>query len=220
MIQAAPERKRWLLLGLLLLSILAFGLIVGSVLGEHSLHWDQQCMAWMRAPEQNAWRPWMTAISLSGSAFGLSALALGLIYWLAKVRRDPHALRLFLWANGGGAVLNPLLKLCFQRERPSAEGGFDAIGSSLPSGHAMAAVIFYGLVSWWLWHSSLPRPYKTLLGVVFAAYALLIGFSRGFVGAHYLTDVAAGWCAGLAWLCLCLLCYNGRGLGAKPSTEV
>ena len=85
--KAAPlsRGERWLLLSLLLLAVLGFGLIVRSVLGEHSLHWDQQHMAWMRAPEHSDLRPWMVGISLSGSAFGLSALALGLIYWLANI---------------------------------------------------------------------------------------------------------------------------------------
>ena len=33
----------------------------------------------------------------------------------------------------------------------------------------------------------------------------LIGFSRLYLGAHYLSDVLAGFAAGIAWLMLCLL---------------
>ena len=68
----------------------------------------------------------------------------------------------------------------------------------------MGAVLFYGFIAAivvthaqrWRWRLLAP-PLALLLIVS-------IGFSRVYLGAHYLSDVAAAAAAGLAWLALCL----------------
>jgi undecaprenyl-diphosphatase len=51
-----------------------------------------------------------------------------------------------------------------------------------------------------------------------AFIALLIGFSRMYLGVHYPTDVLAGWTAGLIWALVCGLIV--RKLGKRGDITV
>lgn len=89
--------------------------------------------------------------------------------------------------------LHSTLKLVFHTPRPywvdaridayAAEGGF-----GLPSGHATTAAAVWGLFA--------ASVRKTWLKVIFIALIFFIGFSRLFLGVHYLSDVLGGWLVG------------------------
>ena len=57
----------------------------------------------------------------------------------------------FLIANAGGYLLVIILKMAIQRERPLTEyTSVEVAGYSYPSGHAMMASIFYGMLAYFL----------------------------------------------------------------------
>lgn len=102
-------------------------------------------------------------------------------------------------------ILDLLLKIIFHRQRPSFDDSYLVFyGYSFPSGHTIAATLLYGLLAvftvivleTWLWR----------VGAVLNAIAmiLLIGFSRVYLGAHYLSDVLGAVAAGFAWLAFSL----------------
>lgn len=66
-----------------------------------------------------------------------------------------------------------------------------AVGSSFPSGHMGAAVVYSGIIVVVFWHTR-----RQWIRVLAAAVAVLIpafvGFSRIYRGMHYLTDVVFG----------------------------
>jgi membrane-associated phospholipid phosphatase len=98
-----------------------------------------------------------------------------------------------------------VLKALFERPRPSFD---DPVASadwfSFPSGHAMSSIALYGALVYVF--ADRLRSREARLGVLggVALLVLAIGFSRLYLGVHYLTDVLAGYSAGLAWLLLLL----------------
>lgn len=124
--------------------------------------------------------------------------------WLVK-RGDKADAVLVLVTVGGGALINFLLKLLFSRPRPSfIDMFYQEVGFSFPSGHAMLSVLFFGVLAYLIW-----RPLHTVrwrIAVVMAAaiIALFVGISRLVLGVHFLSDVLAGWAAGIVWLSACI----------------
>jgi undecaprenyl-diphosphatase len=52
---------------------------------------------------------------------------------------------------------------------------------------------------------------RIMAGIGFVALILLVGFSRLYLEAHYLSDVLAGCSLGAAWACATLFVYESRG---------
>jgi membrane-associated phospholipid phosphatase len=101
----------------------------------------------------------------------------------------------------GGALLNEVLKYAFHRARPRLEHPLVQLPSySFPSGHALAATVFYGFAAILLWSYIVPRVWRIVIGTAIVVVILMVGLSRVYLGAYYPTDVLAGFIEGLAWL--------------------
>jgi len=107
----------------------------------------------------------------------------------------------WLAAVAGSAVLNHLLKVLFARPRPHFEHPLLVETSySFPSGHAMESFVVYGMLAYFAVLAL--RSWESRVAAVCGAALLvvLIGFSRMYLGVHYLSDVLAGYAAGGVWL--------------------
>lgn len=127
-------------------------------------------------------------------------LLLGFFGW----KRQREWMLVTLLTVPGGMLLNWGLKLAFRRPRPSVNAYVQALQSySFPSGHTVAATLFYGLVAVYL--ISIARSWTQRVTVVWLALAciVLVAFSRIYLGVHHLSDVLAAMGVGAFWLALC-----------------
>ena len=131
------------------------------------------------------------AMTELGSSWFAAIVCGGILLWLAWQRRFSTAIAIggiFLFAK----LLETGLKLTFERARPSVVPHLqDAGGYSFPSGHAMTAVITYGLLAAVLM-SQLRGRARYVPPVIAGIIIVAVGFSRIYLGVHDLTDVLAG----------------------------
>jgi undecaprenyl-diphosphatase len=146
----------------------------------------------------------MLLITLLGKHQFLIPANLILIFYFLLVKKQTwFSIRVITIAISS-LVLMLLLKQLFQRKRPLSPLLKAAKGLSFPSGHAIMAVTFYGLLIYILQHSITIDWLKWLVIVLVTLLIILIGFSRIYLRVHYASDVAAGFIIGLLWLLISL----------------
>ena len=105
-----------------------------------------------------------------------------------------------LIATIGAQAVVWLGKAGFGRPRPPAVlAVITPLNASFPSGHASISVALYALGFYLLFRATRSARLKTLWLTLAVLFPLMIGFSRLYLGAHYLSDVLAGWGVGLWW---------------------
>jgi undecaprenyl-diphosphatase len=90
-------------------------------------------------------------------------------------------------------------KLYYRFPRPTGLAWYEEFSWSFPSGHATLAVAFYGLIFYLIWLQLKNRFLKFFVISVALGFAVVMGFSRVYLGVHYLSDVAGGYAIGLVW---------------------
>jgi undecaprenyl-diphosphatase len=93
--------------------------------------------------------------------------------------------------------------LIVDRDRPPVPTlGHLYATSSWPSGHVASAVTLYGSVALLVlrYRPRWPVAVRTAIVALPIVIALLVAASRWYRGVHYVSDVAAGFVLGLAWL--------------------
>jgi undecaprenyl-diphosphatase len=106
----------------------------------------------------------------------------------------------------GSQALVLSAKAGYERERPDVGSAIELPSSfSFPSGHATTGVAVFGLLG--LYAAALATTRRRRIAAVCTGFAVggLVAASRVVLNVHFLSDVLAGACLGLAWLSTCLL---------------
>jgi membrane protein DedA with SNARE-associated domain/membrane-associated phospholipid phosphatase len=176
------------------------GLAEDLLTGDPIVRFDRALDAYLHARATPPLTTFFLIITAFGSIEPLVLLGVVMAAFLAWGRRWVF-LGSWLAAVAGSAVLNHLLKGLFARPRPHFEHPLLVETSySFPSGHAMESFVVYGMLAYFAVLAL--RTWESRVGVVCGAALLvvLIGFSRMYLGVHYLSDVLAGYAAGAVWL--------------------
>ncbi|WP_374515190.1 phosphatase PAP2 family protein [Brevundimonas sp.] len=165
---------------------------------------DEAVLLWLQPVPGEPRGPWWlheAAADLT-SLGGISVLALFALIAFAFLLIQGKRLSAALLALGlaGGVGLSEGLKALFERERPpSAYQAVDTLNASFPSGHALLATVFYLSLGVMLTRALPRRRLKAFVLGAAMLIAALVGLTRIYLGAHWTSDVIAGWCAGAAW---------------------
>lgn len=147
-------------------------------------------------------------------------LALGLllaaIAWWRGNKRWTRIFVAMLVSLAVAGLVSRALKISTARARPSVKveelagrSHFSSKYHSFPSGHVVSSAAFFAVLAF----------ANRRIGLPCAAVPVLIGYSRLYLGAHYLSDVVCAaalgiLCAILVWRLVCRQIENGRGTPA------
>lgn len=194
------------------LLVIAVALMTFAEVADDMTEADGQAFDWMvllaMRPDANdpthLWGPWWLheaaadLTSLGGIAV-LSLLAIVAVGFLLIQRKRLSAALLVL-GLAGGVILSEGLKAVFERERPPVEyQAVETLNASFPSGHALLSTVFYLTLGVMLTRAFPQKRLKAYALGVALLFALLIGSTRIYLGAHWASDVFAGWSVGAAW---------------------
>jgi membrane-associated phospholipid phosphatase len=193
-------------LALLIAAVAAFQAIAGAALGPGArmAALDIQVAQWLHAHASEPATTMLLAVSYLHSLAGIAFLTL-LFAWHLWRRQARYWLLALLLAVPPGMLLNVLLKDNYQRVRPSFDVPLLTLPTySFPSGHALAATVFYGMLACYLWPRTRGIAQRAALTAATVLMVALVAFSRIYLGVHFLSDVLAAVAEGLGWLAVCV----------------
>jgi membrane-associated phospholipid phosphatase len=190
-------------------------------LAEGDTEVDMRFANWLHEHASRGWTEFFEFVTFLGNVPTLAAVTfVGAI--LLSRKRQTAELQLLLLAAIGTQILTFGLKLGFERERPFFSDPLATESTySFPSGHASVSLAVYGTLGYIAArHASTRRVQLASLGAA-AVLVLLIGFSRLYLGVHFLSDVIAGFSLGIAWVAFCVVLLHLRlRLKARRQTSL
>ncbi len=190
----------------LVLALAGYAAIAADVVNGGALsELDPYVAEWV-VESMPAWAEWLARpFTWLGGPVGITIVVAIVSILLLRRRLRREAIVLVI-VTLGSQVLVLTAKAGYERERPDVGSAIRLPESfSFPSGHATTGVAVFGLLG--LYAAALATTRGRRIAAVCAGLGVgaLIGASRVILNVHYLSDVLAGVCLGLAWLSACLL---------------
>lgn len=192
------------MLGLVTAAVLAVGFtaVLDDVLeGEGIAQFDDPIAHWLAAHREVRLTGLLLHVTRLGNA-DAQTIWLVLVCAVATLRAKSWIPALVGAVGGAGiALVIVIAKVSVGRQRPPLPYAVMPVGGySFPSGHATGAAAV-GLLSAWILCRWVLRERAAQFAVWSATIGMigLIGFSRCYLGVHFVTDVLAGWLLGTAW---------------------
>ncbi|HLL65827.1 MAG TPA: phosphatase PAP2 family protein [Micromonosporaceae bacterium] len=206
-------------MALVLIGGWAFGHVADNVIERDDLTArDSAVTAWLVDHRTG----WLTATMRAVTMLGGFWLAVPLVVAVALLLPRPwgraRTVAFVVTVTVGTSLLVNAVKVLIARPRPTLTDVIaTANGYAFPSGHTGQAVAAYGALAY-LIGQRLPARCRPAVWAGAAAIAMLVGFSRLYLGVHWLTDVIGGLLIGAVWLASALtavVAFNDARLAAR-----
>jgi membrane-associated phospholipid phosphatase len=177
------------------------GIIIAAIAIAASFYFDDAVWSFIRQHQNRGVYGFMRNVSWFGDWPSHVALGLALlgVAWVRGSKKWARVFLSMLIAMALAGLAGHVIKRAVPRARPSVKselhwGGprFSTKYHSLPSGHVGASTAFFGVLLFT----------RQRIGLACFVIPILIGFSRMYIGAHYLSDVV---CAAVLGLLCALL---------------
>jgi undecaprenyl-diphosphatase len=176
---------------------LAFGILTWSVIADAGLTGFDEDIERVVVRHRVGWATtllkvltWLGSSAVLWPVVGIVALLL-----IIRTRRRPEALFIGL-ALAGSVLLSDSVKRMVDRPRPPASVQLVHVtGTAYPSGHAVDATAAYGALVLVLSADQSGKA-RAILFSSFVLLVLVVGWSRIYLGTHWLTDVLGGYALG------------------------
>ncbi|WP_096202933.1 phosphatase PAP2 family protein [Bacillus sp. FJAT-45350] len=199
----------------LLISLLCFLLFITMsllVVNELTIGFD----TYITTPIENTFlTSLMLTITELGSVEAILLISTILLVFL-WITNQKNLFWCFAILSSGGVLLNLLLKIMFQRERPAETVMVETFGQSIglisysfPSGHTMRSIILFVFILYCCKYIRI-RVIQSLLLIISIFFLTTIPISRVVLGAHFPTDILAAIFISLSWFYFCLYLFNSK----------
>ncbi|WP_338877446.1 phosphatase PAP2 family protein (plasmid) [Spirosoma sp. SC4-14] len=188
------------LLGLLIGNVMILSEIAENLVNsEPMVQVDQGFTQWLFRERSTSISQLLYTITWLGSGYVTIGLTLLGSFVLYQQKKGRNILILWLLMAGVGLFVQ-VGKRTFIRKRPVEVGYYTESGYSFPSGHSATAMTLYGLLGYWLVRGRRRLRSRWLVGSCAVGLVLVVGFSRIYLGVHFLSDVVGGYLLGACWL--------------------
>jgi undecaprenyl-diphosphatase len=202
-LQDARHFRASMLLLIALFLLASFGLLAAGV-DDHRLltRWDAEAKDSLHThalAHPDTLRA-MARVTDLGQNDYLVVASMGIVAAMAVLR---------LWRLAGiwavttltGFKVVEVLKAYYDRPRPEfADPLVFGMSGAFPSGHTADAAMFYGMLAYLIIRAT--RRVGWFTAPVLLAIVAAVGFTRAYLGVHWLSDVVGGWLFGFAWVAL------------------
>jgi membrane-associated phospholipid phosphatase len=192
------------------------GIVIAAIAIVAAFHFDETMRDFMAQHQSPLMRSFMRNVSLFGdwpSHVVLGLILLG-IAWRYQSKKWMRVFFSMLLAMAIAGVTGTVIKRTIPRARPSVKselrwGGprFSTKYHAFPSGHVGASAAFFGVLIF----------ARRRVGLACLPIPMLIGFSRMYLGAHYLSDVVCAAVLGILCAVLVVHFFLPRTRNSGPS---
>jgi undecaprenyl-diphosphatase len=195
------------LYSLILISLLFFYSLIHSVIPEKQNMIDSEAFRYFHPFISDNHTRLASFITFFGTGTFLIPSYMFILFYLIRLNYHKYAL-MVLTMVVSSLFLGWLLKPTFHRIRPPYPLVSGAGGYSFPSGHALGAFIFAGVLIYLVWNTRKRIVVKCVLSLLLISFAMLVALSRIYLHVHYATDIAGSFFIALTWLSLIYLFFS------------